>query len=474
MKKVIAVIASVVVLASAIIIIKSISKNDESTKHPNQNNPTKIIEIKNDSTYPENGLSEHTKINLRLAFNEGTTGKSWMEYAIKTFHQKFKNVNIELVAPAPFVQAKIYAGNNNDMYDIFSTYKILWGISADSGEIEKLDSLWNRSPYDTKNKKLKDLVFNSSYKYQAYSKNGNTYAIPTSVGIIGLSYHKQYFQEKGWNQSPKTYSEFTSLCEKIKASGIYPMTFYGSDLKYTNYLSGLMESKKFEIALENRNKKFDSNFRNYNDPLYTTPESLNIWSKMYEMGKKKYFEPGSSGSTSSISSKMMVIQHKVAMIVSGNWIASELKNAVPKNFTFGYMAMPFVSKASSKLCVQQVPDESLLVWSGKDELSKKWCKEFLLWLENIDVQRKILESGMIPIRNDFVDKNSPLSSKQIISIDTVSRNVKLNDPDKNEDRAGIIAYDARIPAALGKKNPKADLFKAETFYEKALSSGIRK
>lgn len=50
------------------------------------------------------------------------------------------------------------------------------------------------------------------------------YALPYSANAAGILYNKDMFDEKGW-EIPETWTEFTSLCETIKADGKTPLYF---------------------------------------------------------------------------------------------------------------------------------------------------------------------------------------------------------------------------------------------------------
>lgn len=50
------------------------------------------------------------------------------------------------------------------------------------------------------------------------------YALPYAANCTGILYNKDMFDENGW-EIPNTWSEFISLCEKIKASGTTPLYF---------------------------------------------------------------------------------------------------------------------------------------------------------------------------------------------------------------------------------------------------------
>ncbi len=432
------------------------------------------------AVYASNGLPKYKKVALKLAMFQGGVGTAWMSYAISKFHALFPNVTIKM-DPSPSIDqkitTKINAGNNADMYDLFSTTRLTWEQYAEANKIVRVESLWSRHTYDSKTK-LSSLVYPATYKYQVYKRLGHVYSMPYSLDIVGLFYDKNYFVKKGWNQAPKTYAQFTTLCDKIKASGIYPMTFY------KGYLYGLIKPKEFELAAENGNTSFDYNFRHYKGKQYTSPEAIETYTNMYEMGKKGYFNPG-SGTITNMVSQMQLINHSSAMVVSGSWIQNEMKKSVSSTFKWGFMAMPFVSKTTSKLYVQQTPEDSLFIWAGKPTLNKSWAKEFTLYLLNLNVQNEMTKAGLMSIRQDFDDSASRManvqgvckqilslvSTKKIIPVNIGAHEAVLKDPNGYGDIAYNYVDDRRVLISLGKKAPLPILEYAEDYFEKAQASG---
>lgn len=49
-----------------------------------------------------------------------------------------------------------------------------------------------------------------------------SYALPYAANAAGILYNKEMFEENGW-KIPTTWSEFTTLCETISASGVQPL-----------------------------------------------------------------------------------------------------------------------------------------------------------------------------------------------------------------------------------------------------------
>lgn len=435
-------------------------------------------------TYPENGLGKEGNVILELAMFDSGIGLEWIQHAIDTFAAKFPNVTINMTASPTIdtlVQTKISAGDTGDMFDIFSAVRLTWEEYADAGKLEEMGELFDRAPYDTPGTALNKLFPEYSYKYQRFNRMGKVYGLDFCIDVMGLFYEKSFFTGNGWNEDPRNYAEFTALCDSIKAKGVYPMTFY------SGYQYGLIRPKMFELADEaGMLDQFEYDFRHYMGKQYTNEFSLEMWAKVYEMGKKGYFNPG-SGSISHMVSQMQIIQHSSAMVASGSWIQRQMMSSVPDGFEWGYMAMPFAEEAGSKLYVQQAAEDSLLIWADKPDINKAWAKEFILWLMNLDVQEKMVDSGLLPVREDFgkdpgrVDKLQgvckiiidKIAGGRVVTVDIGSRAAVLNDPNGYGDIAWGMLNDIRVYVALGKKDPEATLIKCEEYFQKALSDGYQ-
>ncbi len=423
-------------------------------------------------------------VTLKIAFFEAGFGRAWLDYAIDSFEASFPNVTIEVEASPTIDQVittKISAKNDEDMFDLFSTTRLVYEDYAEANLLDTVEDLFERSPYDTPDKKLKDLMNPSLYNSQRFQYRGQIFTIDFCVNVLGLYYEKALFAENGWNTQPQTYQEFEELCDAIKKKKMNPMVFY------RGYQLMFMRPKMWELANEaGELKAFDDSFRNMTENQYVNPYSSGMWQKFYEMGKKKYFEAGIAA-VSHMEAQMQIIQRDTAMVVSGSWIQNEMKEAVPEGFEWGFMVMPLVSDASKPIYTLIGAEDSFFIWNNKPELNKAWAKEFLLWLHNLDVQAKMAENGMISIRNDFIDDPDRYSLYQGVVKDVVSavetdkietveithRNRVLVDTKKLSNTAWSLMDEKKTFIALGKVDPLPLLQQAEDMYTKSLEEGYR-
>ncbi|GAA3405920.1 extracellular solute-binding protein [Paenibacillus hodogayensis] len=439
------------------------------------------------AAYTENGLPKDQKVTLKVGFFESGMGREWFDFAMNTFKEKFPNVSFEVVY-SPKIDTitgtKIAANNDSDMFDLFSG-NIPGGVEAlvAAGKLEPQEDLWDRKAYDGGGKTLKDIALDGEYA-SAPRVMGKTYALPVAGTAGGLMYNKALFEQNGWNQNPKTWDEFMKLCEAIKAKGVIPVTFPGV---YPTYIENAFGAwKLFELAEANGNlKKFEDDFRSFKLPNHTSPESVERWNKIYEMGKKGYFPEGVSA-LNHTQSQMQVIQGKAAMVSTGTWVQNEMKESTPPDFKWGFMSVPMTNKADDTIWIRLSAGNGNYIWAAKPELNKKWAKEFNVWLWNLSVQSVIAEKGgMLPARKDFSDdaaraakiQDAPKAmyeymKKNKVMLESGFRNVSLTDPAYQQSLKVINEAISQI--AIGKQEPLPKLQEAEELLKKAIDAQAQK
>lgn len=423
-------------------------------------------------------------VTLKIAFFEAGFGRAWLDYAVETFTRAFPNVTIEVEASPTIDQVittRLAARNDEDMFDLFSTTRLVYEDYADAGLLEPLGDLFERSPYDTPDKRLWEVMDPSLYNSQRFSYRGKAFALDFCVNVLGLFYEKALFAENGWNTQPQTYDEFCSLCDAIRAKKMNPMVFY------RGYQLMFMRPKMWELANEaGELDAFNAGYRDLAGEQYVNPYSSGMWQKFYEMGKKKYFEKGIAAVTH-MEAQMQIIQRSTAMVVSGSWIQNEMKDAVPEGFEWGCMNLPLVTRADKPIYTQVGAEDSFFLWKAKPELNKRWAKEFLLWMYNLDVQAEMAKNGMISIRTDFTqdparkdlyqgvlrDVIAAVESDRIETVEITHRNRVLVDSKKVSNAAWSLMDDKKTFIALGKIDPQPLLKQAEGLFQRALEEGYK-
>ncbi|MFD0716199.1 ABC transporter substrate-binding protein [Paenibacillus sp. GCM10027626] len=433
--------------------------------------------------YAENGLPKDEKVTLKFAYWENGGGREWIDYAIETFTAKFPNVSFD-VTYSPTIETiiatKIAANNDQDMYDIFSTSIAGEGIHqslAEAKKIEPQDDLWDRKAYDS-DKTLRELQ--SGVNEGSGRIEGIMYSLPTTQSITGLFYDKNRFEEKGWNQNPRTWTEFVALVDEIKAAGLTPITYPGKYPGYLNFSFGL--AQQYSLAEANgKLDDFNDTYRNYKHPYFTREETKQLYQNIYELGKKGAFPNGVAALTHT-QSQMQLLQGQAAMASTGEWVQNEMKESTPDGFKWGFMLVPMTENPDDVKYHMSYTQGGHYIWSAKPELNKQWAKEFLVWLWNLDVQSLVAEkAGSLPVRNDFM--NSPeLVDKLQDAPKAIMEYMKNNQvkgvsfardtvfTDINAERANTIVAEMLNDVALGRLDPSATLQEADDLLKKAIES----
>ncbi|WP_158602347.1 extracellular solute-binding protein [Cohnella endophytica] len=433
--------------------------------------------------YPENGLPTDQKVTLKVGFFEGGMGREWFDVAVESFKAKFPNVSFDVTSSptiSQVTQTKIGANDDKGMFNLFSG-SIPGGIApyVESGKLESEEDLWNHKAYDGNGKTLKELSFNGSFESSPRTA-GNTYAFPISGSGSGLMYNKALFEKNGWDENPKTWSDFLKLSAEIKAAGITPITFPGV---YADYITNAFGVPKiYELAEANNTlDQVQTDYHQFNTPYFLAPENIERWNRIYEMGKKGYF-PAGLAAMNHTQSQMQVVQGKAAMVSTGTWVENEMKQSTPEDFKWGYMTVPFGDQPDSTKWTTFTPGSGFLIWAAKPDLEKAWSKEFIAWLWNLDNQQQIAEKGgMIPLRSDFADDPARLAKLQSlpsafldyaknnkVKMDSGAADVQLTDP--AFEQANKVISEAITQIATGKQDPLPILKEAEEYLKKAIAA----
>ncbi|WP_256759684.1 ABC transporter substrate-binding protein [Cohnella sp. WQ 127256] len=436
-----------------------------------------------ESNVYDNGLSKDDKVTLQMGFWEAGGGRAWMDLAVKKFTEKYPNVTFDITSTPTLntiLEPKIAAGKDDDMFDLFIPHFLAPGQLdrlAHAGKLEPQDDLWDRDLPGEPGKKLRSVI--SDDAYETSLSVGFTARVPVNGYTAGLFFDQKLFDEKGWNKNPATWDEFVALLDQIKADGVIPITFPGVYAGYlTDYTFNILQ---FDLA--KANGSFDTyvkNFRDFEGPLLTTPENKEAWNRMYEFGKKGYF-PSGVAALNHTQSQMQVLQHKAALVSTGDWVGNEMKETTPEGFKWGFMAIPAVNDPNQTVFVNSgVGDASFVIWKGKPDLNKKWAKEFILSLYDFEIQVSLAsEAGTYPGRLDFgedparIAKLQPTqaavmeyATKHNVEYISYRHTFGLTSPEHGQ--AEKLLSEQITAAATGKKDPASVLEKAEKLKQIAI------
>lgn len=277
------------------------------------------------------------KVTLKVAYFKGGYGDEWFNWLKANYEKTHPNVTIQLEGDANLDQtltAKIEGGT--DAPDVFfgNGGNNDWKKWGPMGLVLEISDVYNSKVPGTK-VTLNNYI-NASDKggffYNPTRKGVKKYAVPWSAGTFGIVYNAKMFKEHGW-VFPKTWKDFTTLCNKIKKAGIAPLTYPGI---YPNYARGLCRVWTYQSL-------GDAKYREYMNPIspdiYKNVALLNVWTKWQSLFKNGWIMNGSTA-LNHTQVQMEFINNKAAMILNGDWLENEMKDAWPKGYDIRMAAVP--------------------------------------------------------------------------------------------------------------------------------------
>ncbi|ROO88402.1 N-acetylglucosamine transport system substrate-binding protein [Actinocorallia herbida] len=222
------------------------------------------------------------------------------------------------------------------------------GALAEAGHLQDLTALWDAPSVDDPAKKVRDTIMPGAV--EAGLVAGKPYLLPYVSTTYGLWYDAELFKAKGWTP-PKTFEEFKTLAETIKAAGLTPFAYAGKNASYYAYWMILISAAKIG------GNKVLLDIDNLVDGAWTNPaveQAAAAWAEINTKYSDKSFE-------GLIHTEVQTQQNqgKIAFYPSGSWLENEQAPSTPKTFKYGLAPTPSVSSADA------MPYEAVRVAAGE-------------------------------------------------------------------------------------------------------------
>lgn len=211
-----------------------------------------------------------------------------------------------------------------------------WGMDhwalAEDGQLEDLGPELDKAPYEGEGT-WRDTFDPAILKLGELE--GKQYVLPYYVMVLGWWYDAGVFEKNGWTP-PKTWSELLTLCEKIKATGLAPITFQG---KYPYYmLHGMLLPWAVSVGgIEAVNAA-----QNMEPGAWKAPAFVQAARMIDELNKKGYLQQGAVA-MSHTEAQQEFIQGRAAMVPCGTWLESEMKNVMPEGVNLRFFLPPIIA-----------------------------------------------------------------------------------------------------------------------------------
>lgn len=307
------------------------------------------------------GGNDSTTVQIRY-WNSGL-GTEWLDAVIAAFEEKYPEYKVEYSPSADPQAVKAPFGNEKtDETDLYMA-----NTEMDFEYTESLDDVLD-SKVEGESKTIRE-KFDDAYLANEVAKDGKIYELTYGGGAIGFVYNTDLFEEAGINTLPRTTNELINACDSLLEADIVPLCHFQTG----SYWSHMAEAwtMQYDGADYFVNNFWGCTDKNGNSPsmdVFTTKdgrfETLEVMEKLIT---SDYVLSGSNTYEITVM-QTKLLQGECAMMVTGSWVANEMKSAGEMT-NFSVMKTPVISSIIDKL--QTVTNETALrkVISAVDEVT---------------------------------------------------------------------------------------------------------
>jgi N-acetylglucosamine transport system substrate-binding protein len=285
------------------------------------------------------GVKEDAELEV-VIFNGGLGTKYATDVHIPSYKKMFPKANVKYSQTeeiGPVLQPRFASNNPPDMVNNSGSKLMDTGALVQANQIADLTDLYNAPSLDIAGKKVKDTLIPGTIEQGSF--DGKPYVLNYCFTVFGLWYNSELFKKNGWTPA-KTWSEFTALCDKIKAAGITPFAYAGANASYYQYLVILASAAK--IGGPDVLKNID-NLEPNAWKAEPVKQAAAAWA---EIGAKYMLKSHLGQKHTEV--QLQQNQDKVAFYPSGSWLENEQAKDTPPTFKYAVTPLPSVS-GSDKL-----------------------------------------------------------------------------------------------------------------------------
>jgi N-acetylglucosamine transport system substrate-binding protein len=315
------------------------------------------------------------------------------------------------------MQPRFVGGNPPDVLDDSGAQKIEYANLVNEGKLADLTPLLDAPSIDDPNVKVRDTLLPGTIEQGTFG--GKFYGVNYVYETYAIWYSKPLFAKNGWTP-PTTWDELMALSEKIKAAGISPFAYGGTNA--ADYVLDL----NLGAAIKQGGLDIVKNIDNLKPNAWKQAPLVQATQGIEEMVKKGYFLPGSEG-LKHTEAQTQWVQGKAAFYVSGSWIENEMKTITPAGFEMTVLPVPVLGPGSAMpaTALRTQPAEFFVV--PKDAKNVNGGMEYLrIMLSKQGAAAFAQETASVPVvkgGTDAVQQKTPALASLSAALSTAGDNV---------------------------------------------------
>ena len=267
------------------------------------------------------------RVEIEIPMFSGGFGTAFFEETARLFEKERPGVRVRLYGD-PRIEDKVRVRAIDGSYpDGAFAPRLLWPALIKAGRVRDLRGDFAGANWEG------DAAWGDTFlpgAIESWRVGEGIYGVPFGYAAWTIFYNRALFREHGWTE-PRTWDEFFALCERIRATGLAPVSLTGV---YPNYPDAFLRAAFYNLAGA-------TGWRDLNalepgmrsDPRYVRAAGV------LQRITQQYTLRGWEGATHT-ASQLAFLQGRSAMVVSGSWMLGEMAGKFPPGFELGSMGFP--------------------------------------------------------------------------------------------------------------------------------------
>ncbi|MEV4551984.1 extracellular solute-binding protein [Nonomuraea wenchangensis] len=226
----------------------------------------------------------------------------------------------------------------------------------------------------------------------AFQLDGKTYLYSAGSSVIGAVYNKKVFQQAGIDAPPTTWTEFLSVCDKLKKAGVVPIALGAQ----TPWVTQLITYALVPSTVYAKDPTFDDK-QQAGQATFAGSGWQQAFEMYLELQKRGFFNDKPNGTTFEQQTSM-VATGKAAMAVQVSAVLPDFRKAASSPDDLSMFPLPGADDAASVWIPAGVVVGLGASAKGKNAEAAKAFIDFLGKQENINAWAK--EIAAIPLTQD--------------------------------------------------------------------------
>ncbi|HWZ94485.1 MAG TPA: extracellular solute-binding protein [Opitutaceae bacterium] len=312
-------------------------------------------------------VASRAGITLDIPVFAGGNGTAFYEETARQFEALRPGVKINLYGD-PRIEDKVRIRIIDGNYpDASNAGYVPWPILIRTGKVLDLKA-WLDGPNWEGDARWRDTFLPGAL--DSWLVDGHVCGLPLTYSCWTIFYNKALFRAHGWHE-PRTWDEFFSLGEKIRAAGVAPLSLPGTRWLYPDaFLRAAYHNLAGEAGWSALNDLAPGARL---DPRYE--RSAGVLQRIM----KNDVLPGWEGETHT-GAELAFLQGRAAMTVSGSWLVDETKGKMPADFELGAMNFPVFPDGVADPTTIQTGADSFFVFATGDVQRERLTVDFLRFL----------------------------------------------------------------------------------------------